>query len=97
MSRQGERAPERAQDDSGLAPEICNRVSRKVFLRASLETGTTYVSGRAIEAVLPSVWAEGVKQRCGEIGAHERDLLERLFFAGGNNNYTFTVGTSFLL
>jgi hypothetical protein len=88
MTRQGERVPERAQDDSGLASEICSRVSRKVFLRASLETGTTYVSGRAIEAVLPSVWAEGVRQRCGEIAAHQQALLERLFFVGGNNNYT---------
>lgn len=88
MTRQDEQSPERAQGDSELSSDICDKVSRKVFLRASLDTHKTYVSGRAIEAILPSVWAESVRQRCGEIGGRERELLERLFFVGRHNNYT---------
>jgi hypothetical protein len=68
--------------------EIWSKLSKKVFLRASLDTLRTYVSGLAIEAVAPSVFVDGVRQRCQEISAHEQALLERLFFVGKNNNYT---------
>ena len=84
MSRQAKQVRGRTKVDT----EVWSKLSRKVFLRASLDTLRTYVSGRAIEAVMPSVFVDGVRKRCQEISAHEQELLERLFFVGKNNNYT---------
>jgi hypothetical protein len=64
------------------------KLSRKVFMRASLDTRRTYVSGLAIEAVVPSVFIDNVKKRCQEVSPRAQALLEQLFFVGGNDNYT---------
>jgi hypothetical protein len=66
----------------------CAYLPRKAFLRASLGRGITYVSARAIEAVVPSVFAEGVRQRCGPLPPSADALLRQLFFVGGRDTYT---------
>lgn len=78
----------KAEGDPEVSSEVYAKLSRKVFLRASRATLRVYVSGLAIEAVVPSVFVDGVRKRCAAISPHEQALLEELFFVGGNDNYT---------
>jgi hypothetical protein len=87
MSRQAKQV-HRGENSAGVPSGIRAKLSRKVFWRASLDTLRTYVCGLAIEAVVPRHFAEGVKKRCEAIPPHEHQLLEQLFYVGGNNNYT---------
>jgi hypothetical protein len=67
---------------------VRTRRTGKVFLRASLDTGRTYVSGIAVEAVVAKLFIDQLKVRCQEIPAPEQALLERLFYVGGKDRYT---------
>ncbi len=78
----------RRQRDLELTSEICGELSGKVFLRSSLGTRRTYVSGLATEAVLLSDFAESVRKRCEKIAPREQALLEQLLFAGESDHYT---------
>ena len=60
----------------------------KVFLRASRESGRTYISGIAVEAVVARLFIDQLQKRCQEVPAAEQALLEQLFYAGGNDRYT---------
>jgi hypothetical protein len=53
-----------------------------------LDTGRTYVSGVAVEAVVAQLFIDLLKKRCQEIPAAERALLEQLLFVGGNGHTT---------
>jgi hypothetical protein len=87
MSRQAKQV-QRGENSADVPSGIPAKLSSKVFWRASRDTLRTYVCGPAIEAVLPSHFAESVKKRCKALSAHEHHLLEQLFYVGGNNNYT---------
>jgi hypothetical protein len=67
---------------------VRTRKTKKVFLRASLDTGRTYVSGTAIEAVVARLFIDRLKARCQEVPEAEQALLEQLFYVGGNDSYT---------
>jgi hypothetical protein len=88
MTRKADKVRGRGGDDSGEASQMRTRSSRKVFVRASLDTLTTYISGTAIEAVIAKDFVDSLKKRCQEVSATEQKLLERLLFVGGNNNHT---------
>ena len=64
------------------------RKTGKVFARASPDTGRTYVSGVAVEAVVAPLFIELLKKRCPEIPAAEQALLEQLLYVGGNGHAT---------
>jgi hypothetical protein len=64
------------------------RKTGKVFARASPDSGRTYVSGVAVEAVVAQLFIELLKKRCPEIPAAEQALLEQLLYVGGNDHYT---------
>jgi hypothetical protein len=78
------------EDREGVEPltGVSAKLSERVFMRSSLGTGRTYVSGLAIEAVVPEVFADNVKKRCQEVSPRAQALLEQLFFVGGDSNYT---------
>ena len=82
MTRKPAKTRRRARDDLG------DGSSGKVFMRASLDTRTTYISGTTIEAVIAEHFIDSLKARCQEISATEQALLEQLFLVGRNNNYT---------
>jgi hypothetical protein len=66
---------------------VRTRRTGKVFLRASLDTGRTYVSGIAVEAVVARLFIDDLKARCQDIPARERALLEQLFLGGETGRY----------
>jgi len=64
------------------------RKTGKVFARASPDTGRTYVSGVAVEAVVAPLFIDLLKKRCHEIPAADQALLEQLLYVGGNGHTT---------
>jgi hypothetical protein len=86
MSKRANMRGEKGRNDAAARDHT--NLPRKVFIRASLDMGRTYVSARAIEAVVPSVFAEGVRQRCGPVPPGADALLRQLFFVGGRDTYT---------
>jgi hypothetical protein len=88
MTGKADRVRGRGRDGSADPSPIQAGSSGKVFVRASLDTCETYISGTAIEAVVAQYFIDSLKMRCQEIPATEKALLEQLFCVGGNNNYT---------
>jgi hypothetical protein len=78
MGRNVSRRPSRTRD----------RRTRKVFVRASLDSRRTYISGAAIAQVVAKDFIHDLRFCCPGISAVERELLQQLFFVGGNGNYT---------
>jgi hypothetical protein len=74
--------------DAAVSADVCAKLSQKVYMRASVDANRTYVSGRALEAVVPSVFVDGLTKRCEELSSREQTLLEQLFLVGGRSNYT---------
>ncbi len=91
MERQAKQVHGRAQDGTEGSAEVGEKLSKKVFFRASLDTGRTYVSGRALEAVVPKYFVASLKKRCGRLAPREQELLDLLFFVGRNDNYTVVL------
>lgn len=88
MDRQARRVERESPNGSETSPEVCGKVSDKVFFRASRGTRRLYVSGLAIEAVVPSDFAASVRKRCSAVSPHVQALLEQLLLVGGDDNYT---------
>ena len=72
----------------GGASQVRTRRTGKVFLRASLDVGRTYVSGIAVEAVVAQLFIDQLTVRCLDIPADAQALLEQLFLVGGKDRYT---------
>jgi hypothetical protein len=81
-------ARKRGRSNVGGPWRLRTRRTGKVFLRASPDTGRTYVSGIAVEAVVARLFIDDLKARCKEIPAREQALLGKLFYVGGNGRYT---------
>jgi len=63
------------------------RTTGKVFMRVSRSAQQVFISGNAIEAVVPEAFAASLKARCQALPAAEHALLERLFFASSPDGY----------
>jgi hypothetical protein len=88
MSMQGRSSDGGGRGRAAGSSSSYAHLPRKVFARASLSTGITYVSARAIEAVLPSVFVEGVRQRRAPLSPDSGGLLRQLFLVGRPEGYT---------
>jgi len=84
---QANQVREGCQDRSQDLSSTQTRTTGKVFMRVSQDAQQAFVSGNAIEGVVPEAFAAGLKARCQALSDADHALLKQLFFAGSDGGY----------